>query len=202
MRRLRLATMSDIVARKCMRSRLFAVVRLAAQDAEASVELLEYQQTYEPMRDRELAKCNQLATTFPHFVGMTVRTADREHDRCAAAVLHLRTEDVVRESDARHRSAALVEGVEMRVRWKLREQRRFVARFDDRERAVRLQTFLVLVFGFDEVRLLQPADDGEREFQRVASAYSESSYVSSGMRASSGTSIGTRGASFHRPSRS
>jgi hypothetical protein len=58
----------------------------------------------------------------------------------------------------------------MGVRGQRRDQRGFISRFVHRQRAVRLQALAVLGFGFSEVRLLEAADDSERDLQRDAPA--------------------------------
>lgn len=104
------------VSRRKKSQRLLAVVGLAAQDAERPVQLLDHEEADEAMRDRQLAKCNQLATTFSERVAVAVGAADDEHERSAATVLRLGTDDVIRELHGRHRLAALVERVDVRVR--------------------------------------------------------------------------------------
>ncbi len=154
-----------------MSSPSVSMVWLAAQDPEAAVDLLEHQQADEPVRDRELAEREQLFCALAERVAVAVCAADREHDRRAAAVLGLGAEDVVRERDARHRRAPLVERVEMRGLRDRREQRGLVLGLDDRQRAVRPETLEVLGLGRREIRLLEPTDDGERDLQRGASLY-------------------------------
>jgi hypothetical protein len=179
------------------------VIRLAAQDAEAAIDLLEHEQADEAVRDRELAERDEAARAGAEGVGVAVGPADREGDGRAAAVLGLGAEDVAREREARDRVAALVEGVEVGAVGERGEQGGLVLGLEDLERAVRAQALLVLVLGGCEVRLLEPADRRDDDFQRATPPCASDSYSSPvGRRASAGTSIGTRGASFQRPSRS
>ena len=69
----------------------------------------------------------------------------------------------------------------------------------DDERADRPQPLDVLVGRGDEVGLLELADGGEVQLHDDHETSDDSYCSSSGIRASGGTSIGIRGASFHKP---
>ena len=64
-----------------------AVIRLAAEDLEPAVELLEHEDADEAVRDRQPAERDQLARALAQRVAVAVGAADREHDGRAAAVL-------------------------------------------------------------------------------------------------------------------
>ena len=64
------------------------MVRLSAENAEGAIQLLDHEKSYETMRDRELTERDQLARAFAKLVGMSVGTADYEHDRCTRTVIH------------------------------------------------------------------------------------------------------------------
>jgi len=145
------------------------VVRLAAHDPEAAIDLLEHEQTDEAVRDRELAERDEAAGARAERVGVAVGAADRERDGSATAVLGFGAEDVAREGQAGERVAALVERVEVGAVGEGGEQRGLVLGLDDLQRAVRAQALLVLVLGGCEVRLLEPADRRDDDLQRAAS---------------------------------
>ena len=145
------------------------MIRLAAQDAEPAIDLLEHEQAHEAVRDRQLAERDEAARAGAQRVGVAVGAADRERDGSATAVLGFGAEDVAREGQAGERVAALVERVEVGAVGEGGEQRGLVLGLDDLQRAVRAQALLVLVLGGCEVRLLEPADRRDDDLQRAAS---------------------------------
>ncbi len=48
------------------------MIRLAAHDAKAAIDLLQHQQPHQPMRDGELAKAQQLFGSLAHGIAMAV----------------------------------------------------------------------------------------------------------------------------------
>lgn len=168
------------------------MIRLAAQDREAAVELFEEEEADEAVGDGDAAERDEAAGPGAEGGRVAVGAADGEHDGGAGAV-ELFGAEQGGEVVGGHQVAALVEDVEVGVRGHRGGQGGVVLVLGDRGGAVAPEALEVVRLGLGEVGLLEAADDGDGELQYRSS---------SGRRASSGTSMATRGASIHRPSRS
>jgi hypothetical protein len=140
------------------------MVRVAAQDREAAVDLLEQDHPGQPVRQRDPTERDQLPGPPAQHVGVAVGPADRKGDRAAPAVLLLPPEERGHLL-ARDEISPLVERDQERAVGQRAQERGLVLALVDGEPAVRAQPPGVLRLGGAQGVVLQAADRQDRDLQ-------------------------------------